>query len=45
METLKAQVGQSDKIKEKTDRKLFFLRKKYDRVKNTGFFKKNNGFY
>ena len=38
MEKLKSQVGQTDKIKEKTDRKLFFLRKKYDKVKNTGFF-------
>ena len=38
MEKMKSQVGKSDKIKEKTDRKLFFLRKKYDKVKNTGYF-------
>jgi len=29
-------VGKTEKIKEKKDRKLFFLKQKYDKIKNIG---------
>jgi len=36
IEKLKVDIGKSDKINEKKDRKLFFLKKKYDKIRNTG---------